>query len=95
MDMRRRLGDVKPANNTFTCSVWAIGSSITVVKPVPAELTAGTSFAPERLAANVIGAAYVAGPEEPGLHRLSRLPKVECKLLHPDPTSSKTSAISR
>jgi hypothetical protein len=41
--------EVKPLNVTLSCSVWAIGSSTTVAKPVPAGLTGGTSFAPEKV----------------------------------------------
>jgi hypothetical protein len=53
--------DVKPLNVALICIVWAVGSSTTVARPVPGDTTGGTSFAPERLPANVIGIALAAG----------------------------------
>jgi len=53
--------EVNPLNVALTCNVWAVGSSTTVAKPVPAGLTGGTSFAPERFTAKVIGTAWAAG----------------------------------
>ena len=55
------VGEVRTPNVTFTCSVLAVGSRNTVANPAPGVLTAGTSFAPERLVVNVIGIAYAAG----------------------------------
>jgi hypothetical protein len=48
--------DVKPLNATLSCSVGINGLvvfSVTVAAPVPAGLTGGTSFAPERINGNV------------------------------------------
>src|SRR5262249_12291005 len=53
--------EVNPLNVALTCSVWAVGSSTTVAEPVPAGLTGGTSFAPERFSSKVIGIACAAG----------------------------------
>src|SRR5262245_17813586 len=53
--------EVNPLNVALTCIVWAVGSSTTVAKPVPAGLTGGTSFAPERFKSKVIGIAWAAG----------------------------------
>src|SRR6266853_2895335 len=53
------VGDVKPLKSTVTDIEWTSGSvsSTTVAKPVPGEPVGGTSFAPMRLATNVIGVA--------------------------------------
>jgi hypothetical protein len=57
------VGEVRPPNVTFTCSVLAVGSRNTVANPAPGVVTAGTSFAPERLVVNVIGIAWAAGAD--------------------------------
>src|SRR5262249_50670517 len=48
-------------NVALIVSVWAVGSSTIVARPVPGEALAGFSFAPERFAKKVIGAAWAAG----------------------------------
>src|SRR5437870_6369643 len=56
------LGEVRPLNVALICSVWAVGSSTIVARPVPGEGTGvGSSLAPERLAVKVIGIALAAG----------------------------------
>jgi hypothetical protein len=49
--------DVKPLNVTWTLSVLAAGSNITVADPVAGDPVGGTSFACVRLAVNVVGFA--------------------------------------
>jgi len=53
--------EVNPLNIALTVNVLASGSSTTVAEPVPAGLTGGTSFAPERFSSKVIGTAWAAG----------------------------------
>src|SRR5262245_19599707 len=53
--------DVKPLNDTLISIVFAVGSSTIVARPVPGELTGGTSFALERFPTKVIGSAWAAG----------------------------------
>jgi hypothetical protein len=57
------LFDPKPLNIALICSVWATGSSTIVARPVPGEELGGFSFAPERFAKKVIGAAWAAGAD--------------------------------
>src|SRR5258706_15575914 len=56
--------DVRPLNVTLTCKVCAVGSSVTCALPVPGEMTAGFSFAPESTAVHV--AAAGPGFQTPG-----------------------------
>src|SRR5215475_5025206 len=55
------LFDPKPLKFALMVSVKAIGSSTIVARPVPCEALEGFSFAPERFAKKVIGAAWAAG----------------------------------
>src|SRR5262249_9680353 len=56
-------GPVKPLNVTLSCSVCAAGSNTSVTEPVPGDAFGGTSFAAERVVANVIVAACAAGTD--------------------------------
>src|SRR6516162_3886874 len=55
--------DVKPLNIALIVSVWAVGSSTIVARPVPGEALGGFSFAPDRVAKKVIGSAWTAGAD--------------------------------
>jgi hypothetical protein len=55
--------DPKPLNVALIVSVWAVGSSTIVARPVPAEALGGFSLEPDRPAVNVMGLAWAAGTD--------------------------------